>query len=63
MGFGHGQEFWRSLTSELRLAGYNGVISIEHEDSLMSPDEGLTKAAKFLNQIIIREAPAAAWWV
>ena len=29
----------------------------------MSPDEGLTKAANFLNSLIIREAPAAAWWV
>jgi sugar phosphate isomerase/epimerase len=43
--------------------GYDYVLSIEHEDSLMSPDEGLTKAAEFLNQLIIREAPAAAWWV
>jgi hypothetical protein len=30
---------------------------------LMSPNEGLTKAAEFLNQLIIREAPAAPWWV
>ena len=29
----------------------------------MSPDEGLTKAAEFLNQIVIREPAAAAWWV
>jgi hypothetical protein len=29
----------------------------------MSPDEGLTKAADFLNEIIIREQPAAPWWV
>ena len=29
----------------------------------MSPDEGLTKAATFLNEIVIREKPAAAWWV
>jgi len=29
----------------------------------MSPDEGLTKAAQFLNEIVIREKPAAAWWV
>jgi hypothetical protein len=39
------------------------VLSIEHEDSLMSPNEGLTKAAEFLNQLMIREAPAAPWWV
>jgi hypothetical protein len=43
--------------------GYDYVLSIEHEDSLMSPDEGLTKASQFLNQIVIREQPTAAWWV
>jgi sugar phosphate isomerase/epimerase len=39
------------------------VLSIEHEDSLLSPEEGLTKAANFLNSIVIREQPGAAWWV
>ena len=34
VGYGHGQEFWRSLISELRLAGYDGALSIEHEDSI-----------------------------
>jgi hypothetical protein len=29
----------------------------------MSPDEGLTKAATFLNQIVIRESTTAPWWV
>jgi hypothetical protein len=29
---------------------------------LMSPSEGLTKAAAFLNGIVVREKPAAAWW-
>jgi hypothetical protein len=39
------------------------VLSIEHEDSLLSAEEGLTKAAQFLNEIVIKEQPAAAWWV
>jgi sugar phosphate isomerase/epimerase len=43
--------------------GYDNVLSIEHEDSLLSPEEGLTKAANFLNNIVIREQPAAAWWI
>jgi hypothetical protein len=29
----------------------------------MSPDEGLTKAAEFLNAIVIRDQPTAPWWV
>jgi sugar phosphate isomerase/epimerase len=62
-GYGHGEEWWKDFISTLRMFGYDYVLSIEHEDSLMSPDEGLTKAANFLNSLIIREAPAAAWWV
>lgn len=61
-GYGHGAEWWSEFISTLRLVGYDSVISIEHEDSLLSPAEGLTKAAGFLNSIVIREQPAAAWW-
>jgi sugar phosphate isomerase/epimerase len=62
VGFGHGQEFWRSLISELRLAGYDGAISIEHEDSLMSVNEGFTSAVDFLKDVVIRESAAQPWW-
>ncbi|MFM9107573.1 MAG: sugar phosphate isomerase/epimerase family protein [Chloroflexota bacterium] len=63
VGYGHGQEFWRALVSELRLAGYDAPISIEHEDSLMSVNEGFTKAVQFLKETVITEKPGAAWWV
>ncbi len=63
VGYGHGDEFWRALVSELRLAGYDGALSIEHEDSLLSVDEGFTKAVEFLKQTVIRDQPADAWWV
>ncbi len=62
VGYGHGPEFWRSLISELRLAGYDGALSIEHEDSLMSTNEGFTKAVEFLKDSVIRKAPGEAWW-
>jgi hypothetical protein len=39
------------------------VLSIEHEDSLLSAEEGLTRAAEFLNGLVVREKPGAAWWV
>jgi sugar phosphate isomerase/epimerase len=61
-GYGHGAEFWSELISTLRMFGYDYVLSIEHEDSLLSPEEGLTKAANLLNSIVIREKPGAAWW-
>jgi sugar phosphate isomerase/epimerase len=62
-GYGHGAEWWTEFISTLRMFGYDYVLSIEHEDSLLSPEEGLTKAANFLNSIVIREQPGAAWWV
>lgn len=62
-GYGHGEAWWRDFTSTLRMFGYDYVLSIEHEDSLLSAEEGLGKAAQFLNQIVPRGKPGAAWWV
>jgi sugar phosphate isomerase/epimerase len=62
VGYGHGEEFWRAFVSTLRLIGYDGVLSIEHEDSLMSLDEGFQKAVAFLRQIVLREKLGAMWW-
>lgn len=62
-GYGHGFEWWSEFASTLRMFGYDYVLSIEHEDSLMSPEEGLTKAAQFLNGLVMKQQPAAAWWV
>lgn len=61
-GYGHGAEWWREFVSTLRMFGYDHVLSIEHEDSLLSAEEGLSKAASFLNRLVIREQPGAAWW-
>jgi sugar phosphate isomerase/epimerase len=62
-GYGHGAEWWKEFISTLRMFGYDYVLSIEHEDTLLSPEEGLAKAAKFLNDITILEQPAAPWWL
>jgi sugar phosphate isomerase/epimerase len=63
VGYGHGAGWWSEFVSTLRMFGYDYVLSIEHEDSLLSPEEGLTKAIRFLDAIIIKETPTAAWWV
>jgi sugar phosphate isomerase/epimerase len=62
-GYGHDILWWKEFVSTLRMFGYDYALSIEHEDSLLSPEEGLEKAATFLNSVVIREQPAAAWWV
>lgn len=35
---------------------YDYVVSIEHEDALMSIDEGFARAAKKLNDVLIRDS-------
>jgi sugar phosphate isomerase/epimerase len=62
-GYGHGAEWWKEFVSTLRMYDYDGVLSIEHEDSLLSPGEGLARATQFLSAVILKEKPAAAWWV
>ncbi len=47
-GYGHGAEWWSEFISTLRMFNYDYVLSVEHEDTIMSPEEGLTKAVKFL---------------
>ena len=63
VGYGNGETYWRDLVSNLRLVGYDRVLSIEHEDSLMSIDEGLRKAVSFLKPIVIEEPkPTTMSW-
>ena len=40
VGWGHDELEWKQIVSALRLAGYDYVMSIEHEDALASVDEG-----------------------
>ncbi|MGF1580923.1 MAG: sugar phosphate isomerase/epimerase family protein [Gemmataceae bacterium] len=61
-GYGHGDDFWKPFISMLRAKGYDGTLSIEHEDAYMSGPEGLKKAVEYLSPLIIREAAGKAWW-
>ena len=63
VGYGTDQKLWRAMMSELVLAGYEGAVSVEHEDSLMDNKEGLEKACEFLKTLIIKKGkPAEIWW-
>ena len=63
VGYGNNESYWRDMVSNLRLCGYNRVLSIEHEDSVMSIDEGLRKAVTFLKDIVIEEEkPTTMGW-
>ena len=63
VGYGNGLDYWRDIISALRLVGYDKVMSIEHEDSLMTPEEGLRHAVEFLKQSIIKDPkPGSISW-
>ena len=62
VGYGQDDKFWRDFVSALRIAGYDGVLSIEHEDGLVSVDEGLAKAVDVLQSVLLRDQPGEMWW-
>jgi sugar phosphate isomerase/epimerase len=62
VGYGHDQKTWSDMMSALRLVGYDYVVSIEHEDGLMSVEEGFAKAVAHLQPIIMKEMAAEMWW-
>jgi sugar phosphate isomerase/epimerase len=62
VGWGHDETAWKGIVSALRLAGYDYVMSIEHEDALASVDEGLRAAVDLLSRVVLTEPPVDAWW-
>lgn len=55
VGYGNDALYWKDIISNLRMIGYDYTISIEHEDSLMSKNEGLKKAIEMLNSVVVFE--------
>ncbi|NLX70990.1 MAG: sugar phosphate isomerase/epimerase [Clostridiales bacterium] len=62
VGYGNNYQVWKDIVSNLRMVGYDYVMSIEHEDSLMSPNEGLQKAIAFLKEVMVFEDTGEMWW-
>ncbi len=62
VGYGHGVDYWKAIASELRLSGYDYAVSIEHEDSLMSEEEGLLKAITTLKDALIFKDRGTMFW-
>jgi len=62
VGYGNDASYWKDIFSALRVADYDYVISIEHEDSLMNRFEGLEKAVKLLKECVIFEGKSEMWW-
>jgi sugar phosphate isomerase/epimerase len=62
IGYGHDAKTWKDIMSAFRLIGYDYVISIEHEDALMSTDEGLAKGVAMLKEACMFEEPGEMFW-
>jgi sugar phosphate isomerase/epimerase len=52
LGFGHGEEWWRGFCYRLKMSGYDGWLSIEHEDVLLNSYEGLAKSVALLKGVM-----------
>ena len=62
VGYGQGEKIWRDIVSALRMVDYDHVLSIEHEDGLMSIDEGFSKGVDLLRSILMKEQRPQMWW-
>ena len=62
VGYGHDEYFWKEVVTALQTVGYDGTLSIEHEDALMSVNEGLEKAIAVIKNVLVYEKPGEMWW-
>ena len=62
VGYGNDEKYWKDIVSALRTIDYDYVMSIEHEDALMSPKEGLSKAMAVLKNAITFEGKGEMFW-
>lgn len=59
---GWGDVQWKGLLTELRLADYDYVLSVENEDPTMSREDGVMKAIAYLRPLIINAPFEGRWW-
>ena len=52
LGFGHGEEWWRQFCYRLKMGGYDGWLSIEHEDVLLNALECVEKSVALLKGVM-----------
>jgi sugar phosphate isomerase/epimerase len=52
LGYGRDETWWRDFVIALAAEGYDGVLSIEHEDPAMNAVEGVEKSVALLRNVI-----------
>lgn len=48
LGYGHPESWWREFCYRLRMVGYDGWLSIEHEDVVIGRAEGVRRSVELL---------------
>jgi sugar phosphate isomerase/epimerase len=62
IGYGHDLKVWKDIVSALRMVGYDYVMSLEHEDGMMSFEEGVRKGLAALHKAVTTENPGEMFW-
>jgi sugar phosphate isomerase/epimerase len=52
LGDGHEAAWWQRFVQALRQAGYDDVLSIEHEDVGLRPEQGVKRSVTLLRQVL-----------
>ena len=52
LGRGHDESWWKAFVGALREAGYDGVLSIEHEDPAQSAEAGVEESVMLLRRVL-----------
>jgi sugar phosphate isomerase/epimerase len=56
LGYGNDVSFWKDFCYRLRMVGYDGWLSIEHEDVMLGREEGVKKSVELLQAVAPSEA-------
>jgi len=59
---GWGDVEWKRVMTALLEVGYNYVLSYEHEDPVMSAEDGAEKCIAYLKPLIIKAPLEKVWW-
>ena len=51
VGYGHGAQLWKDVVKAYMDVGYEGILSVENEDSILPGDVGIERAGTLLKNV------------
>lgn len=52
LGYGHGRKTWESIIEGLKEAGYDYVVSVEHEDERLETEQAISESIALLGELL-----------